>query len=86
MLFRPVEVLLRALFGCAVLIAWLKLSLFAALPFTPILALLALGPDPVGSTSRLDFVACVARGVGKVVKGILYVLAHVPDLLCLLAF
>ncbi len=77
MLFRPVEVLLRALFGCIALLAWLKLSLFVALPFTPLLTLLALGPDPVGSTTRLDFVAYVARGLWTVVKWILYLLAHV---------
>ncbi len=86
MLFRPVETLLRALFGCAALVAWLKLSFLFALVLTPLLVLLSLGPDPVGSSTRLEFVAYVARGIWIVVKWILYVLAHVPDLLCLLAF
>lgn len=85
MLFRPVETLLRALFGCAALVAWLKLSFLFALVPTPLLVLLALGPDPVGSSTRLDFVAYVGRGIWTVVKGILSVLAHVPEL-CFLAF
>jgi hypothetical protein len=72
-----VEVLLRALVGCAALLAWLKLSLVLALVLTPFLLLFALGPDKVESNSRLDFVL-------RVVKWLLYVVAHVPDLLFLL--
>ncbi|MCE7873415.1 hypothetical protein DYH09_23990 [bacterium CPR1] len=85
MLFRPLETLLRALFGCAALLAWLQGSLILALLLTPPLAILALGPDPVGSSTRLDLVTLVARGIWTVAKWILSLLAHAPELLCLLA-